>query len=290
MTTLQKTVSGTAVASALAFALIETSQTSALQDRLAAIQKERTPVVEAAEDLPRGRDESTAKIAALQQENERLRQDQAEIAKLRSEAAERAVESRELAKLKAANYRNENDPTEIATKALLGKINLIKQQLALAPALNIPELRYLDDTTWALTVHRATLETEADVRKALATLRNNAKTAFAPYLRKALQTYAQTNQGALPVEFSQLKPYFDPPVEDALLDRYQMLQTGKLDEVARGAKLVGEKEPVDADFDGLTQIGLNSQSFQAVGKLAGGSGPLSGGGGSGGGGGGGGGQ
>ena len=85
-------------------------------------------------------------------------------------------------------------------------INLLKQPLALAPALNILELRYLDDATWALTVHRATLDTEEDVREARLSLRSRAKSSFEPHLRKALQMFAQANQGSLLAEVSQLKP------------------------------------------------------------------------------------
>ena len=65
------------------------------------------------------------------------------------------------------------------------------------------------------------------------------------------------NDGQLPTELSQLKPYFESPVDDAVLERYRLLQTGKLNELPSEAMLVGERAVVDERIDCLYSIGLN---------------------------------
>jgi len=64
------------------------------------------------------------------------------------------------------------------------------------------------------------------VRKSLSTLRTLAKTKFGRLLRPALLKYTEANHGDLPTDLLQLKPFFTEPVDDALLQRYEMVATG----------------------------------------------------------------
>lgn len=192
-----------------------------------------------------------------------------ELLRLRGEVTRLRSGSQELAQLKAANAQKQNDPLESAAKALLGKMNLLKQRLEQMPDKKIPELQYLDDQTWARIAQTAGLETDADVRQALSSLRDIAKQFFAPEMGKALGKYTQANNGQLPTDVAQLKPYFDSPVDDATLQRYQILKTGTVSNLQPNEMVVAEKAPVDDDYDNLFQIGLNSRRSQGVGKNSG---------------------
>jgi hypothetical protein len=82
-------------------------------------------------------------------------------------------------------------------------------------------------------------------------------------LRGALQEYINANNGLLPADVSQLRPYFQSPVDDAILERYQLLHTGKLSDVSPEEWLVAEKAPVDTDYD--TRLRVNNTSIGMVG-------------------------
>jgi hypothetical protein len=67
------------------------------------------------------------------------------------------------------------------------------------PDKKIPELQLLSEKNWLDAVKDAKqLETETDLRQALANLLNSAKMAFADIARDALTKYAEANRGQLP--------------------------------------------------------------------------------------------
>ena len=76
-------------------------------------------------------------------------------------------------------------------------------------------------------------------------------------MEDALKKFTQANNGLLPDSVSDLRPYFDPPVDDAVLQRYEMLYAGKLNDVPSGENLVAEKAPVDDEYDTLHEISTN---------------------------------
>jgi hypothetical protein len=71
-----------------------------------------------------------------------------------------------------------------------------------------------------------------------------------------------------------LKSYFSSStnVDDATLQRYQLLQTGSLSNFPQDEPLVAEKAPVDGKYDMLFQIGAFGYSYQDVGGTLGGGG------------------
>jgi hypothetical protein len=207
-------------------------------------------------------DELTRQLAGLREENERLNRNSAELLKLRGEVGRLNKDSQELARLKAIDGQRPQDQMEVAAKALLGKMNLLKQRLAQMPDLNIPELRYLENKTWARIANDHDLETDDDVRQALCNLRDDAKRSFAPRMGKSLINYIVANNGQLPSDVLQLKPYFESPVGDALLQRYELLHVGKLSDVPATEPLVAEKARVDEKYESLYKIGAFGYSFE----------------------------
>src|ERR1051326_8056328 len=96
------------------------------------------------------------------------------------------------------------------------------------------ERRRRSDKDWVDAVAWADkLESDEDFRQAMCSLRGRAKTAFGLMLRTALKQYAQEHGDMLPTDISQLQAYLNEPVEDSLLARYQLTQTGRLGDLTK---------------------------------------------------------
>ncbi len=261
------------------------------------------------------------RVAQLEADNERLSNllaqangaasPSTELLRLRGEVARLSGDSEELAKSKAAAQKK--DPAYRAS--------LIKQRLEQMPEKKIPELQFLTDQEWQMVAGRPiSLETDEDFRYAFCDLRLEAKKLFVQWLGQALHNFAKANDGLLPTDLSQLKPYFTPPVhdanwkpgdpvryellavDDAILQRYQLVRQGKLSDVpqvgtfppmiptgnaendARAAEqrekdraflksnlpwtepVVVEKAPVDDQFDSLFTVTVYGWSYKAFGR------------------------
>ena len=268
MTTLQKTIITATIAAAVGTGIYEAHQASTLRTQVQTLQQQQSPWTEQNQQLQRERDDAANRLAMLQQASEQMRRDTPGLARER-EVARLQADARELAQLKAAETQRNNDPMESAAKALLGKMKLLKQRLEQMPDKNIPELQYLRNEDWARIAQNARLDTDAGVRQALYALRDGAKQVFSLQMGKALQKYVQANNGQLPTDVSQLKPYFESPVDDATLARYKMIRTGTAQDLQPDEMIVAEKAAVDDEYDALFLIGLNSRRSQGVGKKAG---------------------
>jgi hypothetical protein len=208
MTTVQKAIITVAFAAVAGTGISEARK---LRVQIQTLQQQQTPLAEQVQQLQHERDDAKSQLESLLVQNEQLKTNQhsAELLKLRGEVASLRVQARALAQLKSPDTQNHGDPLESAAKDLVGRMNLLKQRLEQMPDKNIPELQCLDNEAWARIAQTAKLDTEAGVREALSDLRNLAKEKFAPQMGKALQAYAQANEGQLPTDASQLKPYFE---------------------------------------------------------------------------------
>ena len=209
MTTLQKTLITATIAAAVSTGIYEASQVSSLRTQVQTLQQAQTPLAEQIQQLQRERADMINRLAALQAENAKLKsgQNKAELLKLRGEVAQ---------------LRHEvNDPTDASAKALVAKMNKLKQRLAEAPNAKIPELQFVTEQDW-LNAANGKLDTDADYRRALASLRSAAESKVASMLQKALRAYLQSSSGQMPTDLGQLQPYFDSPVDDAILQRWEI--------------------------------------------------------------------
>jgi hypothetical protein len=137
------------------------------------------------------------------------------------------------------------------------------------PEKKIPELKYLTDQDWLHIAERVKLDTDADVRMALSGLRQTAKAYIGRMMRQALVDYTKASGGQLPTGLSELQPYFPSPMDDAILQRYQMTKTGNMRDLQPDDTVLAEKAPVDDQYDTLMQTGLNSTSIKSVGSRGG---------------------
>jgi hypothetical protein len=128
-------------------------------------------------------------------------------------------------------------------RAMLGRISALQERLARSPEQRIPELRFLSERDWLDVAQRnGRLETDEDFRRALSDLRMKAVTELP--VGKALTAYLKNSQGQLPATVAELAPYFDPPLDASVLDRYEMRKSGTAppDQVVDyNSALIGEK-------------------------------------------------
>jgi hypothetical protein len=146
------------------------------------------------------------------------------------------------------------------------RANQLKKRLEQMPDKRIPEFQFLTEKDWFDAVkNMPRLETDADFREALSQLRGGAKSGFDHVAQEALRAFTKANDGLLPADFSQLKPYFQTPVDDTVLSRYTLLQTGKVGDVPKGEYLVAETAPpVDDEYDTVHRFGLNDVTTSSV--------------------------
>jgi len=116
-----------------------------------------------------------------------------------------------------------------------------------------------------MTVEHNALDTEEARRLAMSSARDAAELLFCQAnLLPAIRQCAEDNSGQFPADLSQLKPYFKSPVDDAVLQRYEILPASKLPSSLVSHREAGEgfvitqKAPVNAALDGRVCIGLKS--------------------------------
>ena len=157
---------------------------------------------------------------------------------------------------------------EATAQTLVARASQIKQRLEQMPDKKIPELEYLEQKDWLDAANRVKqLGTDEDIRKALDTLRGSAKRNFGSKLQTALRQFTDASGGVLPTDMSQLQPYFNPPVDAAMLARYQLTQTGRLSDFGKDQRLIAEvAPPVDDEYDTRFEFGLNGTDSHSVNK------------------------
>ncbi|MEK7707327.1 MAG: sigma-70 family RNA polymerase sigma factor [Verrucomicrobiota bacterium] len=272
MTTLQKTIIGATLAAAVGTGIYEARQASTSRTQVRSLQQQQAANADQIERLTRERDDATARQATLQEANERLRQTAADIPKLRGELARLSGIEHQLTQSKTAS-QNLNDPFTQNVLALTERAVELNQHLEQMPHRKIPELQLLTESDWLLAAKEAKFDTDADVRKALSTLRSQAKMRLP--MGGALSAFTRANDGQLPTDLSQLKPYFksdpgntaalDDATIDAIFARYTLLHTGNLSDLPADAWIIAEKAPVDKDYDSRAKFGSGRSTVIATG-------------------------
>jgi RNA polymerase sigma factor (sigma-70 family) len=256
MTMIQKALITAAITAAVGTGIYEARRASRLQEEARSLQQQQDVLSETNQRLQKERDDAAERLAALQKQAGRSKDEVSELLKLRGEVARLRGDSRELAQLKAGATRQVNDSTESEMKSWLDRTKKLKGQIEQKPEQKIPEFQFLKDQDWLDAVKGLKgLETDADFNKAFGALRNAAKNEFAGVLQDAFGKYAEANNGQLPSDFSQLKPYFGQTVDDSILQNYVFTEPGT----------VTRNDPFQTDSDGnyyssQFRVGLGSIS------------------------------
>jgi RNA polymerase sigma factor (sigma-70 family) len=263
ITTMQKTLITAAVAAAAMTAplVIQHQAQTRLRSENEALRQQVTQMSQSvAKNVTTAPTNSTNSAPALA--NERF----LELLRLRAEVTRLRLDAQERESFQAGNSKTAGDPMTVELNSWLARVNELKQKFDQRPDLKIPELQFLTPRDWLNVALDAKLDTDSGARLAFSRLRTAAKQAFSPVLRQALNSHAQASGGQSLAEVSQLKPYFNPPVDDALLDRYQLVHPGRTNEApAREPGILAERAPVDADFDSLLSVELSGTKLDGKG-------------------------
>ena len=258
MTTLQKTLIGATLVAAVGTGIYEARQASNARAEGESLRQQQAVLTDQIEQLRRERDDATNRLASIANQSATLNKTPSELLKLRGEVARLRADS--------------NDPTELAAKALMAKVEKLKQRMQDTPDARIPELQLLTEQDW-LTIANRNLDTDTDYRQALAVARQVADGKWGETLHKALYRFGKEHNGQFPTDLAQLKTCFDSPVDDALLQRWQIAAANTVPKRVDGGNwVITQKAAVDAEFDQRHVIGLNGYNvtgfFPSSGWLA----------------------
>jgi RNA polymerase sigma factor (sigma-70 family) len=212
-------------------------------------------------------------LAGLQTENERLSgfvaqaqrqsvfsEDQLnELLKLRGEVARLRNRAQELSQPRTAAAQSPEDKLASAEKFWSSRVDRLKQWLEANPSENIPELQLLTDRDWLNFIYPHTLETDDAYARAISSVRGNAESKIMDRLYGAFRQYVRDNGGQFPVDLSQLTSFLDAPIDDAILNRYQIVAATNLVHELRsyGEWVITQKAPVNEALDTRYATGLD---------------------------------
>lgn len=137
---------------------------------------------------------------------------------------------------------------DLATEAWVARTQQLRALAAENPAQLIPEMKLLTDEDWMRVAQHAAFETDAQRRKALAALRHTAKVKFITCLSAAAQKWTLAEGLAkTPSSVAELAPYFESPVDPAIMQRYEIVPESRPS--SRASWRVREIAAIDEDYD-----------------------------------------
>jgi hypothetical protein len=251
---IQKSLAIGLIVSAAAAALHGEFRSADLRRQVVGSQQRQGNLEQQSEEIRQQLDGATRRLGALEQQGTQLQVALVELAKIRGQLKQLGTNMAQIEKARAAA---QTDPVvESTLKPWAARVQLLKQKLTEMPTLQIPELALLKEQDWFEATKNADLDTEDGVREALKNLRNLAKIDFDHLLQNALRGHAQANNGQLPTDMAQLQPYFQTPVDNTLLQRYSLRQTGSLADAGAQALVAETAPPVDTEYDTVHQISI----------------------------------
>jgi len=254
MTALQKTTIAAGMLIAAGAGIYEASRAERLANDLTVLREQQSPISEQLLSAKQARDHATNLLATLRTENEQLRRDLSELPRLRGEVSRLRQETKTRAD---GNVLQANDPALSEAVFWKGRVAKLMERLKQTPSAGIPELQFLTEQDW-LNAAREDLVTDQDYRRALSSLRHAGENKFVADLQSVLKQYIDANQGQFPTAMPQLRPYFKETVEDALLERYEIIPAAQMPSLVMGGDwIITQKTAIDPEFDARWGIGPN---------------------------------
>jgi RNA polymerase sigma factor (sigma-70 family) len=248
MTTLQKIAVTTALAVVTGAGIYQAHQAAQLREQNLALRQSQADLTAQLEQLQRERDAATNRLASSAENSATDKNNNAELLKLRAEVTRLRQASDDAAKSPA-------DARAALVKSWLAREDQLRQTVTQNPDKAIPEFKLLSDQQWLDEAINAKFDTDKQVQQTLADLRRSAENNFANQAQNAVTKYMATNNGAFPTDVSQLQPYFSPPMDDAILQRWEVAPGSANPGVGVGDTIITEKAPVDPALDSRWSIG-----------------------------------
>ncbi len=248
MTALPKTlVTAVVIASAVIPLVVQHEAQSRLRHQDSALRQQADQLAQLTAE-----NERVFNLLALAKSRRSLPNDQSrELLRLRSQVGSVSREVRDLARLTAAEFASGSNDLASLKQLWSGRVNQLKQWLDENASERIPELQFLNDRHWLEAVYPHQLETVEKYQRAMSTLRANAELRPVEAMHRALRQYSQENGGQFPSDLSQLKPFLDLPMDDTILERYEIVPTSApIPELRPGGdRAITQKSPVNAALD-----------------------------------------
>ena len=256
MTTLQKTIIGATLALAVGTNIYQGRHNSKLRDQLQTAREQFAQLTGQARQLTNQRDSIFQTVEALRAEKERVSGNSAEEVRLRGQVGRLRANAQEIARLKAKAQSGSNEAAS-AVKSWTERVKKLKEFVERTPEAKIPELQFLTTEDWLL----ARGDNE---RKTLSHLRQLAEERFSRHLQAALRKYLEAHNSQAPTELAQVQPYCEPPMDDALLQRWKIAPASEVPYVRIGTSdwIVTQKaSPIDQEYDSRMVILLTGNCF-----------------------------
>jgi len=219
----------------------------------------------------RGQKERLLNLLAQAKNSRSLSNDQlSELMRLRSEVGRLRNDTRELAQAATKASMSRKDMLAFMANYASEGMSQLKQLLEANPSESIPELQYLTEDDWRQQNHAPedTKDWPEEVRRTYSRMSMSAVRNVAEYnlatrvLHPALQRYARENNGQSPNDLSQLKPSFTSAIDDAVLQRWQILPTTnlvkELQVLVKEDWVITQKAPVNEALDQRILVGLSN--------------------------------
>jgi len=252
MTTLQKTLVAATVVVLTSAGIYEARQAAQLHDQVQTLQQRQAPMAQETRQLQNSFANATNQLASLLAENALLKSNsnQAELLRLRGEVT----------RLREANARTaEADSTTSLMKSWLAREERLKQIVDQYPDKRTPDMQLLSEQDWLNQAKDANFDTDKSIQRTLANLRNAAGNKFAQIASEAVTKYMTANHNQFPTDLAQLQPYFNTPVSDAILSRWEIVpQSAYPNQGMGGDWVIAVKAPVDRELDSSIVIGAGN--------------------------------
>jgi RNA polymerase sigma factor (sigma-70 family) len=257
MTTLQKTLVAVTIVALAGAGIHEAHQAAQLRDQVQMLQQQQAPLAEQIHKLQSSFADTTNRLADLLAENSQPKSNsqQHELLKLRSAVAQLRNDAEQV-----------NDPVVEQARRSKANVEKMKELFREHPDQQIPELQLLSDEYFFDLARDQDLESTNGIRKAFSEIRNSAQNQFAINLQPALQKFYQANSNQPPASVLALAPFFDPPTDNAILEHYHLIVTGKSIVAGwDGGWAISQTGTPDLDYDRqllVSPVGFSSRPFK----------------------------
>lgn len=253
MTTLQKTLVTVTLAVLAGVGIYEARQAGQFRTRVRLLEAEQAALVEEVQRLRGEREETARLLGTLREENERLGRDRLELLQLRGQIARLRQSTAGSGAWAGDQPDTDRDAITIAAKSWLSRVEWLKQYATQPTSGTIPEFQLLTEEDW-LDVAKDQLETAADHRMAMSKLRAAAERKAGEIIQRALIRFAQENQWDPPIDLVRLRPYLEPPLDEAILQRWEIAPQDRVPNIGMGNDwILTQRAAVDEDYD-LRQV------------------------------------
>jgi len=182
-----------------------------------------------------------------------------QLLRLRGEIARLQTSVQEMTRAKTNALLARDDFLAAVRQFYSERVSRLKQIFEEHPAEAIPELQYLADRDWLeLVMGDYKFDATNGYRRALSFARSRAQVNFAFALDNALREYSKKNDNQFPDGPSQLKSYFESPVDDSVLENWAVVPVTNL---PRGMQLnedrvITQKSAINPNLDQRIVVGL----------------------------------